>query len=68
MNAAAAILILLIFLGAAVCALAWQQIELTEARREARQMERERDGYRDDLWRRDRLGVKPKERAKDADW
>jgi hypothetical protein len=64
----AMLVILLIFLFAAGATLWWQQLELNEARRETRRMERERDGYRDDLWRRDRLGVKPAERAKDADW
>jgi len=64
----ATIVILAILLLAAGCALAWQQLELNAARRDLRQLERERNGYRDDLWRRDRLGVKPKERAKDADW
>jgi hypothetical protein len=64
----AIVVILLIFLFAAGCTVWWQQLELNEARRESRRMERERDGYRDDLWRRDRLGVKPVERAKDADW
>src|SRR5262245_25774133 len=64
----AAVIVLVILLGGSICLLLWQQIELNAARYDLREMERQRDGYRDDLWRRDRLGVKPKERAEDADW
>ena len=56
----AAVLVLTILLGGTVCIAAWLWVELDTARRELRETERQLEGLRDDLWRRDRLGVRPK--------
>jgi len=56
----AAVVILVCFLVAAAAALLVQWTQIGQLRHDLHQLERERDGYRDDLWRRDRLGVRPK--------
>ena len=56
----AAVLVLTILLGGTVCLTMWLWIELSATRQEMRQLERQIEGLRDDLWRRDRLGVRPK--------
>jgi hypothetical protein len=57
----AAVVILAILLTSAVGALVWQQMELAQVRHDLRQAEREANGLRDDLYRRERLGVRPKD-------